>query len=114
VRAAYELNDPLIVYPFTGQGGTLPLADSLFQVDALNVILETVKRAENGDGVILRLYECYRQRGPVTIWCSRPIIGAWETNLLERNEMALPVQEGHAVTLFFTPYQIRTLRLRLR
>lgn len=114
VRAAYELNDPLIVRPFVGQGGTLPLADSLFQVDTPNVILEAVKRAENGDGLILRLYECYRQRGPVTIWCSRPIIGAWETNLLERNEMALPVQGDHAVKVSFTPYQIRTLRLRLR
>ncbi|HEY66568.1 MAG TPA: alpha-mannosidase, partial [Caldilineae bacterium] len=34
VRAGYELNDPLVVRPFTGQGGELPLAYSLFQVDA--------------------------------------------------------------------------------
>ena len=113
VRAGYELNDPLVVHPFTGRGGELPLAYGLFQVDASNVILETVKQAEDGDGVILRLYECYRQRGPVTIRCSRPIAAAWETDLIERNETALEVHDGDAVTLFITPYQIRTLRLRL-
>ncbi len=114
VRAGYELNDPLVVRPFTGQGGDLPLAYSLFQIDVPNVILETVKQAEDGDGVILRLYECYRQRGPVTLRCSRPIEAAWETDLIERNEAELDVVDDHAVTLYITPYQIRTLRLRLR
>ncbi len=112
VRAAYELNDPLIVHPFTGRGGDRPLVEGLFTVDAPNVILETVKQAEDGDGLIVRLYECYRQRGPVTLRCRQPIIAAWETDLIERNETALTVS-GDAVTLWVTPYQIRTLRIRL-
>jgi alpha-mannosidase len=112
VRAGYELNDPLIVRAFTGRGGSRPLAESLFEIDAPNVILETVKQAEDGDGLILRLYECFRQRGPVTIRSSRPIVAAWETDLIERNQSQLAVRDN-AVTMPMTPYQIRTLRVRM-
>ncbi|MFQ9762258.1 MAG: glycosyl hydrolase-related protein [Gemmiger formicilis] len=37
--------------------GTLPAAYSQFRVDAPNVVLETVKKAEDGSSLILRLYE---------------------------------------------------------
>lgn len=32
-------------------------------VDSPNVVIETVKQAEDGNGVIVRLYECGRTRG---------------------------------------------------
>ncbi|GAB4556942.1 MAG: alpha-mannosidase [Anaerolineae bacterium] len=114
VREGYQLNDPLVAVPFTGRGGTLPLRNSFLWVDAQNVIVETVKRAEDGDGLIVRLYECYRQRGPVTLHCSRPIAAAWETDLIERNETALDIVGGDKVELFIRPYEVRTLRLRIQ
>ncbi|HXF62692.1 MAG TPA: glycoside hydrolase family 38 C-terminal domain-containing protein, partial [Caldilineaceae bacterium] len=113
VAAAYALNDPLIVYrvsePKEIADDALP--PSLVTVDAPNVVIETVKQAEDGAGLIVRLYECRRWRGPVTLAAGFPLAGAWRANLLEENQTVLPV-EGRQVTFDLRPYEIVTLRLR--
>jgi alpha-mannosidase len=94
-REAYLLNDPVIVYrrtiddrPQTTVHGLL----SMVSVSQPNVIIETVKRAENGNGIIVRLYESQRQRGPVQLHAGFAVAAAWETNLLEENETELSVE----------------------
>ena len=58
-RQAYALNDPLIVSRGQGQPGQgLP---SLVACDRGHVVIETVKQAEDGNGVIVRLYESQRR-----------------------------------------------------
>jgi alpha-mannosidase len=73
-------------------------------------VIETIKCAEDGDGLIVRLYESQRQRGEVTLTSSFPIARAEKVNLSEDKEANL-VPDGHRVSLFVTPYQIVTLRL---
>jgi len=114
---AYALNDPIIVYR-SDRGQTLTSALSLRErgasfvsVSAPNVIIETVKRAEDGDGVIIRLYESQRKRRPVTMQTAFRLEAAWETNLLEENQSALRVEDAQ-IHLNLRPYQIMTLRLR--
>jgi len=78
-----------------------------------HVVVETVKRAEDSSDLIVRCYECYNQRGPVTLTFGAPIIEATECNLLEREDQ--PVEfEGHQLLFYVKPYQIRTFRVRLR
>ena len=90
VAAAYALNDPLIVVD--GAGGTAPVRLQPAQLSSgqrrisRNVVIETIKRAEDGNGIIVRLYESQRQRGPVPLTCGFPVAGAWRTNLLEENQ----------------------------
>ena len=108
VAAAYALNDPLIVAE--GQNDGRSGSGSLISVDRPNVIVETVKRAENGDGIIVRFYESQRQRGPVTLTAGFGLAEAWHTSLLEENQAALE-PEGNRVTLSVRPYDIVTLRL---
>ena len=112
IGAAYALNDPAFVFAAKdGEGTTtadLPL--SLLAVDQPNVVVETVKQAEDGNGIIVRLYEALRHRGPVTLRCAFPLESAFLTNLLEEPERPLPV-EGNSVQLTLRPYQIATLRL---
>ncbi len=108
IAAAYALNDPLIVAP--GSGAAARDLGSLLAVDAPHVVIETVKRAENGQGLILRLYESQRKRGPVTLTAGFPLARAWHANLLEQNQDALPV-EGQTVRFEIKPYEIVTLRL---
>jgi alpha-mannosidase len=108
VAAAYALNDPLIVAP--GQKGGGSGCESLISTDRPNVVIETVKRAEDGNGVIVRFYESQRQRGPVALAAGFGLAEAWRTNLLEENQVALE-PEGHRVTLSVRPYEIVTLRL---
>jgi alpha-mannosidase len=79
-------------------------------VDRPNVVIETVKQAEEGQGIIVRLYESQRHRGQVTLTSSFALASVWLTNLLEENQSPLsPV--GNKVDFFIKPYQIVTLRL---
>jgi alpha-mannosidase len=122
---AYVLNDPIVSYQKSGVrspgSGFHPLTPapwlltpdscSLITVSAPNVIIETIKRAEDGDGIIVRLYESQRKRGPVAVRFAFPVAAAWETNLLEENQAELPVADG-AIRLDLRPYQIVTLRVK--
>ncbi len=115
IAQAYALNDPLIV--FAGRGGQAESRPAMSEppapfvsVDAPNAVIETVKQAEDGQGVIVRLYESQRRRGPVTLTTSFPLASAWRQNILEENQEELAV-EGSRVTFDLRPYQILTLRL---
>ncbi len=79
-------------------------------MDRPNVVIETVKQAQDGRGFIVRLYESQRQRGRFTLTTGFPLTGAWRTNLLEENLEPLDV-EGNSLRYYVKPYQIVTLRL---
>lgn len=114
VAEGYDLNNPLAGIRVTGSGnGAQPLdLSALVSVDRPNAIIETVKLAEDGNGVIVRLYENERTRGPVRLSTSFTLAEVWECNLLEENEQALAIEDGGtALILNLTPYAIRTLRL---
>ncbi|WP_420641731.1 alpha-mannosidase [Candidatus Leptofilum sp.] len=113
IRQAYALNDPLLVYAAETGGAQQPIAlDSLVAVDAPNVVIETVKLAEESDGLIVRLYECRRQRGEVMLTFGVDVTAVAITNLLEEVETELVV-DGSTVTLPIKPYQIVTLRVAM-
>ena len=112
-READLLNDPIIIYKsnverLMSHVTNLPALDT---VDKPNVIIETVKRAEDGDGMIVRLYESQRKQGQVQVHAGFAVESAWETNLLEENESALSV-DNDSIQLNLRPYQIMTIRLK--
>ncbi len=119
-REAYLLNDPILVYKSDREqmtvdrpSSTVNGLSSMVNVSAPNVIIETVKRAEDGDGIIVRLYESQRKRGPVQVRFGRAVDSAWMTNLLEDNESTLGVDED-SIQLNLRPYQIVTLRVKFK
>lgn len=107
VREGYKLNQPA----YAVAGGTPGKQDSYAAVDAANVILETVKQAEDGNGTILRLYESENARTKTTLTLPAGVTRAYETNLLEEIETELPVENG-AVRFTIKPYEIKTILLR--
>jgi alpha-mannosidase len=111
IAEAYALNDPLIAWRGNGAPAAEAPIPPLIQADRPNVVIETIKPAEDGDGLIARLYESQRQRGPVTLSVGFPLAGAWRTNLLEENEEQLEAEDGE-VRLSVRPFEIVTLRLR--
>ena len=113
VPAAYSLNNPLIVHHVQGtsQGVSKAEHHSLICVDAPQIIVETVKQAEDGDGLIVRLYEHERTQQVFDLHAGFPLAKVHRCNLLEENEAPLDVTEGKA-TLRAQPYQIMTLRLK--
>ncbi len=113
---AYLFNDPILIQP-TAQRATPDASDeiqrlalSLLTSYEKNVIVETIKRAEDGNGIIVRLYEFARRRGTVTLEIDFPLQAAYITNLLEENQEQL-TPNGSTVSLFVKPFQIVTLRL---
>jgi alpha-mannosidase len=107
VAAAYALNDPLLVMKATGG---VENAVSFLSVDRPNVVIETVKRAEDGSGTVVRLYESQRQRGPATLSFGFPVAKAERTNLLEVPRETLEVR-GEQVRFEIKPFEIVTLKL---
>ena len=105
VREAYELN----VEPVTASGAAGHA--SLLAVDAPNVIIETVKPAEDRSGdVIVRLYEAKRAATACNLTLGFPVKAASVTNMLEADGKRVPVKRGRAA-LSFRPFEIKTLRL---
>jgi alpha-mannosidase len=116
-REAYLLNDPVIVYRSNVERQMserlLSSLYSLVSCSSPNVIIETIKQAEDGNGIIVRLYESQRQRGQVRVRFGSAVESAWTTNLLEENESALSVDQD-SILLNIKPYQIVTLRVKLK
>lgn len=109
IREAYELNNPLILRRLQGGTGSAS-PHALVSVDQPNIVIETVKLAEDGNGLIVRMYEDHRSRGTVTLTTGFNLAEAHHTNLLEVNEVALETS-GNQVRLNFRPYEIITVRL---
>jgi len=110
VKQGYDLNYPLRTYFKQARTGKLPPALSLFSLDKENLILETIKKEENGEGVVLRLYECYNQRGVAKLTLPEGAKEVWECNLLEKENKKLKVW-GNKVSFNYLPYEIKTLKI---
>jgi len=107
VREAYNLNQRAYAVP-SGQPGT---EKSFASVDAKNVVLETVKQAEDGNGVVLRLYESENARTKTVLQVPAGYRHAYDANLLEEPQAELPIEDGK-IQLLVRPYELRTILLR--
>ena len=113
IQEAYSFNQPLDTVLLDEQHGCLPDTFSLVSCDAPNVIIETVKKAEDGDDMIVRLYEAWDSRGPVTLTVSGDFKGVRLCNLMEEdmedmkelefrnNRVTMPIKNFEIVTLRF-------------
>ena len=106
VQAGYELNVPLQ----TAAGGAGQA--SLFALDASNIIVDTVKPAEDGSGdVIVRLYESMRTATRCRLTTALPVGRAALTDMLENELDELVLEQGASLTLEFRPFEVKTIRL---
>jgi alpha-mannosidase len=109
---AYGLNDPLIVRKCEDSSRSLTAASgSMVSVDVPQIIVETVKLADQGDDIVVRLYEFHRTRGTLTLTTGFEISEAWMCDLHETKYQAL-TPNGNKLTLPFGPYEIMTVRIR--
>ena len=110
VKQAYQINNPLTYSWKENEEGTLAPEYSLVSSDQDNAVVEVVKKAEDSDAVILRLYECYNRRTPVTLTFGKELTSVVECNMME--EGADPVAfTGNQATFEMKPYEIKTLKV---
>ena len=78
-----------------------------------HAVLDTLKGAEDGDGLILRVYESQGARGEAAVRFGREIESAVECNLMEVDEAAARA-EGDTLKFYIKPYEIKTFRIHLQ
>jgi alpha-mannosidase len=116
VTEAFALNSPLTAIP-AGDGSQGAL-DRFLVLDGLPLSLGSLKRAEDGDGLILRLHEPHGNRGRATLRFSMSLDRIDRVNLLELEEPAEGSAPVHAddeatVHLDVCPFEVVSLRVVL-
>jgi len=109
---AYLINNPLECVPLSRQDGKLPDRFSLVKTDSEGTFVEAFKKAENGDGVIVRLYDAVNSRGPRKLTFGLPVKEAYICDMLE-NELSQVETDGRNVVLDVKPFEIVTLKVKI-
>lgn len=110
VQEAYKLNQPA----YATKGELKNTGKSFISTDKDNIIIETVKPAENGDGMIVRLYDCENSLTKATLTFAEGMLeSVEECNLMEEKEADIEAC-GNSFTVSVKPYEIKTYRVRLK
>lgn len=110
IKEAYLLNCPM--YALESKALPKETKHSFFAVSKENVILETVKPAEDNDDIILRVYEAYGRRTKAELTLPEGIVSCHECDLLEQPQQMAGL-EGSSLRFEIKPYEIKTFRLAL-
>jgi len=113
VKEAYELNYPVQNVKVEGKNGVEPTEKSFIEVEEQSTILETVKKAEYSDEVILRFYEYGNRRDKVKVKLDNEIKSVHECNLVEENIEKIENDDSE-FEFKIKPYEIKTFKVKLR
>ena len=103
VAEGYRFNVPLL---WTGAEPA-----SFFGVDDANLVLDTVKRAEDSDALVLRLYEAHGGRGTARVRVGLPMASVAQCNTLEEVGEALQI-EGEEILVPYRPHQLISIMVK--
>jgi alpha-mannosidase len=111
-REAYALNHPLLADRVRANpGGSLPAAYQFVTIDSFHVVVETVKKAEDNEAWIVRLYECQQSRNNcVTLTFGQKIRDAVECNLVEEDPQPVS-RSGNTLSFPIAPFEIKTFKV---
>ena len=110
INEAYILNRPLEAIQTNG-GGSLPVEYSLVSCDCENIIIETVKQAESGNCIIVRMYDAWDKKSAPTVK-----FGFDAKKVLLADMMENPIRElgsGTEVRLNVSNFEIVTLMIEI-
>ena len=105
IRPAYELNHPPVLLP----ASNVPQS-TLCELDADNIIIESIKGAEDGQGYILRIYVAEGSATQCQLKINHQLTSIVQTNMLEDVESQYNVA-ANEIELKFTPFEIKTLKI---
>ncbi|MCL6602201.1 MAG: alpha-mannosidase [Paenibacillus sp.] len=104
VQEAWELNNPLRIVPGEMEG------EQLFSIEGGHVLVDAIKRSEDGGHVVLRLHEYSGSRSQVRVGSAYPIASWQECNLMEEPQEAWREED---LAFQIKPYEIRTFRINM-
>lgn len=111
IEMAYNLNTNLYTkFCSNGSVGSAQTEQSFLSVDKDNCFIEAIKQAEDGNGIILRVYENKNKREQATFTFSNSIDCIYECDLLENNLEKMDTTK-HQMQILIKPYEIKTYRI---
>ena len=116
VRKGYELNRPLIALFIKPKGeGNLPSSKSFVKINPPGIIMSCLKRSEDADDLIIRVYESKGEKMRADIELDFSVKEVVETDLLERPvENSKISLENGKLSFSINPYEIKTFRLKIK
>ncbi len=89
------------------------------RVEPSNLVLTAMKKAGDGDGLILRFYEWAAQKTAARIEVPSGATAAYVTHLMEKNDedaaqRGLVHRQGGNINLTVDPFSINTVRIDYR
>lgn len=112
VKEGYSLNFPLYCAVAQPEDGKLATCYSFVSADAPNVIIETVKKAEDSKDIVIRAYETWNKKSDCVFTFGEKIKTAVECNLMEEDEAPLEVKDGK-IAMTFKPFEIKSIKVTL-
>jgi alpha-mannosidase len=103
IQQAHFLNNPVQVYPSISDA----VSQSFLSTASGKTILTALKKAEDGKGWIIRLYESLGKSVQETIHFPYRLSTVHECDLMEHNQQSLPHHEKQ-FACHFKPYEIKT------
>jgi alpha-mannosidase len=110
IEESYALNQPLYVHPMGANNGNLPETYSFVSADQPNAVITAVKKAECGDGLIVRFYDAYDCKSKVTLRVPDTYRRAYLCDLMENELREIELNDGR-VKVPVSNFEIVTLKL---
>ncbi|MCL2214332.1 MAG: alpha-mannosidase [Treponema sp.] len=110
VKNAYCLNVPVYTRVKLSHNSSLQPVRSFIRTDCKNVMVETIKKAEDSESIIVRMYEFENIRTKTVITLCQTAIGIYVTDCLENRKTKIASNTNEFI-ITLLPYEIKTLEL---
>ncbi len=92
-KQAIQANNPLLPVNSENKKAELPAEKSFFSVSQPNTLVSTVKKCDDDDNVVIRLYDIEGKNSQVEVNTFFNIKNAERTNIIEENGTAIPAHD---------------------
>lgn len=110
IEKAYVLNRGLIARDIEKHDGDLPERFSMAESKTRGVFAETVKKSEDGNGIIIRAYEAFKETKTAEIFYGLPMKKAYICDLSENVVKEAETDNG-IIRFDIKPFEIVTLKI---
>jgi alpha-mannosidase len=113
VQRGYEYNNPLIATVTDAHKGSLPLSRSFASLTPSNLILTSIKKAENSEAWVIQWYDATGQNTEAQLTLPQKPKQVMMTNFLEENGEPI-LTNGNTVTVRTKKNSVTTVKVYYR
>ena len=110
-KEALEYLYPIKGYEIENSSGDLLPKQSLLSISPNSMILSAIKKAEDGNGIIVRFYNINKIDSEATLEFYKNIKKCYITNMLEENKSECTIDDGKKVKIEVQKNKIITMRI---